>query len=110
MIDVGPLSGYAPNCTAREGWRVLAFDPGGDHCATLNTFCRNHEKVKRIGLLRVNLEGAKLSVLREFCWKQIKPDVVLCKFADEQARLPEHRFSALADLLVAQGYQILVSE
>lgn len=166
MIDVGAHKGAALEAFARDGWRVVAFEPDPDNREELAEFCRSfagvtidpraisnreagelpwfrsdvssgisslaafheshraagcvevttlslaleHHKVERVDFLKIDAEGTDLFVLQGFPWDRMKPDVVICEFEDEKTEALGYRFCDLANFLVTQGYEILVSE
>jgi len=166
MIDVGAHKGAALEAFARDGWKVVAFEPDPDNRGELEAFCRgltnvaidrravsnrevdelpwfrsdlssgissleafheSHEpagcvevttlaraleqhKIERVDFLKIDAEGTDLFVLQGFPWNWQKPGVVICEFEDEKTEDLGYRFTDLADFLIAQGYEILVSE
>lgn len=166
MIDVGAHKGAALEAFARDGWRVVAFEPDPDNREELAEFCRSfagvtidpraisnreagelpwfrsdvssgisslaafheshraagcvevttlslaleHHEVERVDFLKIDAEGTDLFVLQGFPWDRMKPDVVICEFEDEKTEALGYRFCDLANFLVTQGYEILVSE
>jgi hypothetical protein len=67
-------------------------------------------KIEQVHFLKIDAEGSDLFVLQGFPWDWIKPDVVVCEFEDDKTDALGYRFRDLADYLVSQGYEILVSE
>jgi hypothetical protein len=121
VIDVGAQVPDAHNRFARDGWRVFGFDPERDPQNDFETFCGSYATpecktagvacdrapIEQVNLLNVDAEGKELVVLQRFPWDGVKPDVVVCNFEDGKTG---NRFQHLADFLVMQGYQLLVSE
>jgi len=82
------------------------------HRVEVTTLARALEDhgVERIDFLKIDAEGNDLFVLRGLPWKRIEPAVVVCEFEDTKTEALGHSHGDLAELLVEQGYRVLVSE
>lgn len=67
-------------------------------------------RTKRVDFLKIDTEGHDLFVLRGFPWDRLQPDVVLCEFEDTKTLPLGYDHRQMGDLLVAQGYQVFLSE
>lgn len=67
-------------------------------------------KIRKVGFLKIDVEGFELSVLQGLNFGTVKPEVVLAEF--ENAKTESHGYSTddLAKLLLDQGYDVFVSE
>ncbi len=77
--------------------------------STLNRVLES-EKIQSVDFLKIDTEGYDLFVLRGFPWEKMKPDVVLCEFEDAKTRPLGYDYRQMGDFLVAQGYQVFLSE
>lgn len=101
--------------------------PESDGISGLSAFRETHKEVnrvrlttlakvldeagtKRVDFLKIDTEGHDLFVLRGFPWDQLKPDVVLCEFEDTKTLPLGYDYRQMGDFLVAQGYQVFLSE
>jgi FkbM family methyltransferase len=82
---------------------------GSVEVTTLARALEQH-KIEQVDFLKIDAEGTDLFVLQGYPWNWLKPSVVICEFEDEKTEALGYRFSDLADFLIAQGYEILVSE
>jgi FkbM family methyltransferase len=87
-----------------------SHEPAGCVEVTTLALALEQHKIERVDFLKVDAEGTDLFVLQGFPWNWLKPSVVICEFEDEKTSSLGYRFGDLADFLVAEGYQILVSE
>lgn len=73
---------------------------------TLNRLGVNH-----VSLLKIDVEGADFSVLQGFDWDKIKPEMVMCEFADDRS-LPNFGCTHhdIACYMEGKGYKVFVSE
>ncbi len=101
--------------------------PESDGISGLSAFRETHREVNRVRLttldkvlienqttrvdfLKVDTEGHDLFVLKGFPWSRIKPDVILCEFEDPKTVPLGYDYKTMGDYLVAQGYQVFLSE
>jgi FkbM family methyltransferase len=101
--------------------------PESDGISGLSAFRETHKEVNRVRLttldkilaeqgggqvdfLKIDTEGHDFFVLKGFPWSRIKPDVVLCEFEDAKTRPLGYDYRQMGDFLVAQGYQVFLSE
>ena len=101
--DIAPgISSFSPfHDTHRETAKVSV--------TTLRHYCQEQD-ITHIDFLLVDAEGYDLQVLRSFPWDCLKPIAVVCEFEDRKTVPLAYRYHDMADFLVAQGYQVLVSE
>ncbi|HKP62991.1 MAG TPA: FkbM family methyltransferase [Polyangiales bacterium] len=78
---------------------------------TLEQACRELG-IEQIGVLKVDVEGHDLAVLRGVPWhtERLRPAVVICEFEERKTRGQGHGFEELAEYLREHGYHMLVSE
>jgi FkbM family methyltransferase len=78
---------------------------------TLEQACRELG-IEQIGVLKVDVEGHDLAVLRGVPWnaERLRPAVVICEFEDKKTGALGHGFVELAEYLRERGYRVLVSE
>jgi FkbM family methyltransferase len=76
---------------------------------SLGTYCREN-KITSVDLLKIDAEGHDYEVLKGFPWTIVRPRFVICEFEDKKTRSRGYGFKEMADLLLAQGYHIMVSE
>lgn len=78
---------------------------------TLSNFIKT-ESVLQTGIdfLKIDTEGHDLMVLQGIPWKEVHPRVIVCEFEDKKTHPLGYSFSDLADHLVSQGYDVIVSE
>lgn len=75
----------------------------------LDTLLREHG-APHVDFLKVDTEGFDLRVLETFPWDLDQPSVVVCEFEDSKTEHLGYDHRDLADFLVDQGYDVLVSE
>lgn len=68
------------------------------------------QKITRVDFLKVDTEGCDLKVLKSIPWASVQPNVVICEFENEKSENYGYKFKDLANYLVGQEYQVLVSE
>lgn len=68
------------------------------------------QDIQAARFLKVDAEGFDLFVLQGVPWERFRPTVVLCEFENAKTEPLGYRFEDMADFLVDQGYQVLVSE
>jgi FkbM family methyltransferase len=93
---------------------LTAFHSSHLHTSTVNTvrlatLCAELD-IKRIDLLKVDVEGFDLSVLRSHEWNRVRPAVVMCEYEDRKTIPLGHTSSAVVSFLTNLGYRVLVSE
>ena len=66
--------------------------------------------IGQVDLLKSDVEGFDLAVLRTFPWKTHLPKAVVCEFEDRKTKLLGHNVHDIARYLQRQGYAVLVSE
>lgn len=66
--------------------------------------------IDRVGLLKIDVEGHDLAVLRGADWQKIRPAIVVCEFEDAKTRVLGHSYRALGDYLLERRYSVLLSE
>jgi FkbM family methyltransferase len=81
-------------------------------CVEVTTLARALEqhKIEQVDFLKIDAEGTDLFVLQGFPWDWLKPNVVVCEFENDKTEALGYQFADLANFLVDQGYEILVSE
>jgi FkbM family methyltransferase len=78
---------------------------------TLKTFLNEQGKgISAIDFLKIDTEGNDLFVLQGFPFNKIKPDLIVCEFEDSKTQQVGYGYKQLGDLLVKQGYTVLLSE
>lgn len=75
----------------------------------LETYCAN-AAVDRVDCLKVDTEGHDLFVLKSFPWDVHQPMAIECEFEDAKTVPLGYTSDDLAQFLVAQGYEVIVSE
>lgn len=93
---------------------LSAFSPahvraGAARTITLRDYCRA-AAIGPVGLLKVDVEGFDLFVLRGADWESSRPEVVIAEFDDQKTRPLGYAMSDLARFLQERGYVVLVSE
>jgi FkbM family methyltransferase len=68
------------------------------------------DQVKQVDFLKIDIEGHDLFALRGFPFAQLQPEVILCEFEDHKTVPNGYTYQQLGDFLVAQGYQVYLSE
>jgi FkbM family methyltransferase len=124
----GAIKLYDCAVADREEEGVPFFaSPESDGISGLSAFRETHREVnrvrlttlakvlgeagtKRVDFLKIDTEGHDLFVLRGFPWDRLKPDVVLCEFEDTKTLPLGYDHRQMGDFLVAQGYQVFLSE
>jgi FkbM family methyltransferase len=124
----GAIKLYDCAVADREEEGVPFFaSPESDGISGLSAFRETHKEVNRVRLttldkilaeqgvgqvdfLKIDTEGHDYFVLRGFPWSRITPDVVLCEFEDAKTRPLGYDYRQMGDFLVAQGYQVFLSE
>jgi len=95
------LSSFHPSHTEAEEVQVttleLFFDEQG---------IKNQE----VDFIKVDTEGYDLFVLKGIPWDKNAPSMILCEFEDTKTVPLGYNFHDLAQFLMDQGYQIIVSE
>lgn len=66
--------------------------------------------VTAVDFLKIDTEGHDLFVLRGFPWETTRPDAVFCEFEDSKTLPLGYSFRTMGDLLIQQGYRVLLSE
>lgn len=93
---------------------LLAFHPSHEARATVTTTTLERVvselRIDRIGLLKTDVEGYDLIVLRGGAWDRMLPEIVVCEFEDAKTLQLGYDHRELAEFLVERGYQVLVSE
>lgn len=76
---------------------------------TLTDYVRR-ERLKRVTVLKIDVEGYELRVLRGFPWDDLRPDAVVVEFEDFKTTSLGYDWHDLASFLLERGYAVLVSE
>ena len=76
---------------------------------TLADYCLE-KSINQVDFLKIDTEGFNLFALKGFPWDKVQPEIVVCEFEDGKTVPLGYNFHDLALFLVAQGYQVLVSE
>jgi FkbM family methyltransferase len=66
--------------------------------------------VVKVDFLKIDTEGYDFFVLQGFPWEIVLPTVIVCEFEDGKSLPLGYAWREMADLLVAQGYRVIVSE
>lgn len=128
LVDVSKIRLFdcAVSDHEEEGVPFYA-SPESNGISSLSAFRDTHREVNRVRLttldrifseqqesqvnfLKIDTEGHDLFVLKGFPWKRIKPNVVLCEFEDAKTVPLGYDYRQMGDLLVAQGYEVFLSE
>jgi FkbM family methyltransferase len=75
----------------------------------LDRFCKER-RIDRIDYLKVDTEGHDLFVLRSLDWEKLSPAAIQVEFEDAKTVPLGYDFHALAEYLVARGFDVWVSE
>jgi len=76
---------------------------------TLTDFC-SEQKISHIDLLKIDVEGYDLMVLKGVPWDTIKPNVIICEFEDKKTESLGYTMHDMARYLTGRGYKIVLSE
>ncbi|MCU0451974.1 MAG: FkbM family methyltransferase [Bernardetiaceae bacterium] len=68
------------------------------------------DRVEKVDFLKIDIEGHDLFALKGFPFAQLQPEVILCEFEDHKTVPNGYTYQQLGDFLVAQGYQVYLSE
>lgn len=82
---------------------------GNVETTTLKAYYRS-SGLKHVDFLKIDVEGFDKFVLDGFPWDIDKPEVVLAEFEDAKTVPLGYTMHDLADVLIAQGYSVYVSE
>ncbi len=63
-----------------------------------------------VDLLKIDVEGFDLNVLKGVPWDRFQPQVIECEFEDRKTESLGYLYTDMADFLVAKGYTVYVSE
>lgn len=63
-----------------------------------------------VDYLKIDAEGHDLFVLKSFPFDRVSPRAVLCEFEDRKTKPLGYQMTDMADLLVAAGYEVIISE
>jgi FkbM family methyltransferase len=76
---------------------------------TLARYCKAHG-IRQISFLKSDTEGFDLPVLRGFDWSQPHPRVIVCEYDNFKTKELGYDLQEQAQLLLDNGYKILISE
>ncbi|MFQ5447048.1 MAG: FkbM family methyltransferase [Saprospiraceae bacterium] len=76
---------------------------------TLARYCEAHD-IRQISFLKSDTEGYDLPVLRGFDWSQPHPRVIVCEYDNFKSKELGYDLQEEAQLLLDNGYKILISE
>lgn len=93
---------------------LVPFMPDHASVATVSTvalrdYCKEN-RIEKIDLLKVDVEGWELKVLEGFPWDLHRPAAVVVEFEDSKTMLLGYNYRVLADFLLERGYTVFVSE
>ncbi len=75
----------------------------------LKTYCEANN-IRQVSFLKTDTEGYDLPVLRGNDWKVVQPRAIVCEFDDFKTKNLGYTLIDQADLLLRNGYKIIVSE
>lgn len=75
----------------------------------LKTYCEANS-IKKVSFLKTDTEGYDLPVLRGNDWTAVQPRAIVCEFDDFKTKNLGYTLVDQADLLLRNGYKIIVSE
>lgn len=75
----------------------------------LKTYCEANG-IKTVSFLKTDTEGYDLPVLRGNDWAAVQPRAIVCEFDDHKTKHLGYTLQEQADLLLRNGYKIVVSE
>lgn len=107
-----------PFYVSSEHWGIHSLKPfHSTHQATIEVKTTRLDNtlsnldINEISFLKIDVEGADFLVLQGFDFKQIKPEIVMCEFADDRS---QKNFSCthhdIANYMQNKGYKVFVSE
>lgn len=77
--------------------------------STLKKICEENA-ITKVSLLKTDTEGYDLPVLRGNDWSSVHPRAIVCEFDDFKTRNLGYTLRDQADLLLQNGYKLVVSE
>lgn len=109
-MDYLEIPNSGASTSVQSGWGVIAKQgtlaknavKRKVECVTLADICNQHVREKEIDFIKIDVEGAELSVIKGGDWKVYRPRVVIVEAVAPFTNIQNH--SDWEEFLVEQGY------